>query len=128
MPDPFDLDMPIPEGPATPIGEKPRDEGMGVVVPETGHGWCLVVGGQRVPLSGTRLVIGREDADVIVAGQGVSRRHAELIATPEGWFVRDLGSTNGTRLDGRRLEPGEAAAIQGPARLVFGSQVALIER
>jgi HD-GYP domain-containing protein (c-di-GMP phosphodiesterase class II) len=37
----------------------------------------------------------------------VSRRHAEVRATAGAWRVRDLGSTNGTYLNGTRLGPGE---------------------
>ncbi|MCC9599371.1 GGDEF domain-containing protein [Stieleria sp. JC731] len=44
-----------------------------------------------------RIVIGRDTgADLILADQSVSRRHAELEWTEEGYVVRDLGSTNGT--------------------------------
>ena len=37
----------------------------------------------------------------------VSRRHAEIRSTDNGWRVRDLGSTNGTFLNGTKLAPGE---------------------
>jgi two-component system response regulator GlrR len=49
-------------------------------------------------------VIGtHEDADLPLHDDTVSRRHAELRATPTGWVVRDLGSTNGVRVDGTRV-------------------------
>ena len=33
----------------------------------------------------------------------ISRRHAEVVGTSDGWIVRDLGSMNGTMLNGKRL-------------------------
>lgn len=45
--------------------------------------------------------------EIVLDDSSVSRRHAEIRATPKGWRVRDLGSTNGTHLNGTRLSPGE---------------------
>src|SRR6185369_3544496 len=47
--------------------------------------------------------------EIVLDDSSVSRRHAELRATDKGWRVRDLGSTNGTFLNGNRLGPGEHA-------------------
>ncbi len=46
-------------------------------------------------------------ADVVLDDLSVSPRHAELVATRLGWVVRDLGSKQGTLLNGNRLGPGE---------------------
>jgi hypothetical protein len=70
--------------------------------------------------------IGREDDCDLVLGDGtVSRRHALLRRTPEGWELRDLGSTNGTRVNGWRVEraavrPGDELAL-GAARFVVSA-------
>jgi Protein of unknown function (DUF3662)/Inner membrane component of T3SS, cytoplasmic domain len=65
----------------------------------------LVSEGRRNVLSGRRVVVGRSrDCDVVVDDPNVSRRHIELRREDEGWMVADLGSTNGVRVNGRRVE------------------------
>jgi phosphoserine phosphatase RsbU/P len=52
-----------------------------------------------------RVVLGRaHDCDLILPDVLLSRRHAEIARTGQGWVLRDLGSLNGTRLNGARLE------------------------
>src|SRR5438309_3401236 len=54
------------------------------------------------------LRIGRLEAlEIVLDVNSVSRYHAEVRATDRGWRVRDLGSTNGTRLNGVRLGHGQ---------------------
>lgn len=66
-----------------------------------------------------RVTIGRgPDCDCVVYDTTVSRRHAELRREDGGWVLTDLGSTNGTRLNGLRLT-GEAAVRPGD-EVVFG--------
>jgi two-component system cell cycle response regulator len=53
--------------------------------------------GTRIPIHAVRVTIGRSsECDVRIDGEGISRRHARLSETPDGWFVEDLDSVNGT--------------------------------
>jgi hypothetical protein len=64
----------------------------------------LVGGGTRTVLSGNRVLIGRSrDCDVTLDDPNVSRRHAELRREGGSWIVSDLGSTNGVKVNGRRV-------------------------
>jgi len=58
----------------------------------------------RTLSSGGSYVIGREGTDVPLDDPKVSRKHAELtLLGPGAYFVRDLASTNGTYLNGKRV-------------------------
>src|SRR5690348_4374546 len=56
------------------------------------------------PLDGRPLVLGREcPGGASMDDPRVSREHAEVAFSPSGWQVRDLGSRNGTLVDGQRV-------------------------
>ena len=74
---------------------------------------------------GAGYVLGREtDCDLVVGDETVSRRHAALRLEEEGWLISDLGSRNGTWVNGwrvhdrARVDPGDAVQM-GSARWVF---------
>jgi FHA domain/Domain of unknown function (DUF1707) len=65
----------------------------------------------RLPPAPGRYVIGRDTAcDLRLTNDSVSRRHAMLTSVDGNWMVVDLGSTNGTRINGWRLQ------VQTPLR------------
>jgi hypothetical protein len=68
----------------------------------------LVTEGRRHVLSGERVAVGRSrECDVVVSDPNVSRRHIELRRGERGWAAVDLGSTNGMKVNGRRLSHAE---------------------
>jgi pSer/pThr/pTyr-binding forkhead associated (FHA) protein len=75
--------------------------------------------GRENPLRPGVSVIGRE-GDIAVADGRVSRRHAQV--TNEGGVltVEDLGSTNGTKVDGSPLSSGERRSLNGGEKISFG--------
>lgn len=69
---------------------------------------AVIVDGKRVELTKRRLVIGRSrDCDVTVDDPNVSRRHAEIVQEEGGYWVVDLGSTNGVEVNGSKVERAE---------------------
>lgn len=83
-------------------GTKPRAQGKAT----TGTGGRLVslTDGREYTVTGPSLVIGRDaSCDVVLTSKNVSRRHAEIVATPKGYVLVD-SSTNGSFVNGRRVE------------------------
>ncbi len=64
-------------------------------------------------------VVGREPGEgLAIIGASISRRHAELFLDDDSWRIKDLGSTNGTFLDGHRVR--ETSALASEQLLVLG--------
>ena len=90
----------------------------------------LVLSGRKegtlLPLrSGQVLRIGRmEGLDLVLPEDLVSRRHAEIAVTDEGIVLRDLGSTNGTFVNGRRIR--EVALKEGDRVLVGATILSVV--
>jgi hypothetical protein len=65
----------------------------------------LVVDGKRLVVGPAGVTIGRSrQCDVVVNDANVSRQHAEIRPRGGSWVLSDLGSTNGSSLNGRRIE------------------------
>lgn len=78
--------------------------------------------GQTLTLPPQGGYVGREpSSDVPIENDSVSRQHAELIADAGGLYcVRDLGSSNGTFINGARVEPGVESPLNHNDKLRFG--------
>jgi len=83
---------------------------LGILIP-TG-------GGEDLPLKRDRIVIGRRDScDIILRFPNVSGQHCKLTLEGGYWFVKDLDSRNGTKVNGyrvagrKRLDPGVILSV-----------------
>jgi len=84
----------------------------------------LDIDGVRHPLTRSRTVIGRgSEADITLDDTGTSRKHLEILWDGERAQVTDLGSTNGTRLNGepitRAVLPPDSVIELGRTRILF---------
>jgi DNA-binding winged helix-turn-helix (wHTH) protein len=121
------------------LGDSPRDPRIIRTVYKTGYAFCATListststtppkplpavvtilwNGQRMPLSDGHHIAGRgAECSLIIDAETVSRRHARITVQPGAVTVEDLGSTNGVRVNGKR--------ISAPTRITDGSEVAL---
>jgi pSer/pThr/pTyr-binding forkhead associated (FHA) protein len=75
---------------------------------------------ERFPLANERVTIGRSrDSDIFLPDQWLSRHHAEILRKDAAFYLHDLGSKNGTLLNG---EP-----VHGDRRLRHGDVITLGE-
>jgi hypothetical protein len=78
------------------------------------------------PGSGTTFTIGRtQDCDLRIADLSVSRHHAQLERSDDGWLLSDLGSHNGTRVNGWLVR--EPVPVHPGDLLQFGSATLKIQ-
>jgi hypothetical protein len=109
---------PAPVAPAAPVPPPPP--------PAPVAQWVLVWPGGVVPIRDTALVIGRsKDCDVPLADGNVSRRHAEIGRSADGFVLRDLDSTNGTTVNGRRVK---SAPVGEGDEITLGTSTLRIEQ
>ena len=76
-----------------------------------------VGGGDTIPLLKKTLKIGRrESCDIVLRFANVSAHHCQLELRGGYWYAKDLGSRNGTKVNGKRvdekrIDPGDAFAV-----------------
>jgi len=84
-----------------------------------GAGSLVLPNGDRIVLGDRTLSIGRlPECDIVIPDSNVSRRHAEIRPTVDGFSLVDLGSTNGSKVNGERTVQRE---LRDGDELVFGN-------
>ena len=84
----------------------------------------LDIGGTRYPITKARTIIGRgSEADITIDDTGISRQHVEILWDGKRGQVSDLGSTNGSKLNGAPVTkaplPPDSIIEIGRTRIVF---------
>jgi phosphoserine phosphatase RsbU/P len=80
----------------------------------------------RQPLEGAAVSIGRaSDCSIPIKDRYLSRKHAEIIAVGTSWMLKDLGSANGTYLNGSRVDRDEV--LKGGDRIRLGDTEIVFE-
>ena len=85
-----------------------------LIVTETGQ-----TGEKVVNLSGEALIGRIPEADLQLSGTGISREHAKIIFEADHYYITDLGSGNGTLLNGMRIKPQEKNLLRNNDRIVI---------
>lgn len=94
--------------------------------PSNTMGWKLRVGEAAFPLEPPRVVVGRSrSCDVRLREDTVSRLHAAFVWEEDGWVLEDLGSSNGTFLNGQRVV--ERQRVRAGDQVRFGAVKAALE-
>lgn len=98
---------------AGPVGAAPTVSALPKLVDATGREFLL---------RGGESTVGREGADVALPDKTVSRRHARfLVSVGRSVTLEDLGSTNGTKVNGQPLPAGSPRALSDGELVTFGS-------
>ena len=90
------------------------------------HRALLLFDGRRLVVGPGGVTIGRSrQCDIVIEDPNVSRQHAEVRPRGGAWVLTDLGSTNGSRLNGRRIEHPEV--VQPGDEIEIGTSVITFE-
>ena len=86
----------------------------------------LSVAGRKHAVTGTRVVLGRSrEADVRISDVNISRKHAEVRHEEDAYWIVDLGSLNGTMVNGKRID---RKRLRDGARITLGSTESVFGR
>lgn len=79
--------------------------------------------GREFSIRPGRNTIGRQDSDILLTDASVSRSHAIICDEGGAFYLEDLGSTNGTFVNGGQVAKGERAELASGAQIKFGSVI-----
>ncbi|MGC9004665.1 MAG: FHA domain-containing protein [bacterium] len=80
----------------------------------------LILEGKEIPITTDEFLIGRKEGDLLLPNPYVSARHCKIYLEESGAFIEDLGSTNGTFLNGEEIERGKKVALEDGAMIEIG--------
>ena len=103
--------------------------------PSRVHAFLRTQSGEQLALDANHVIIGRKDPKYQVPldldltrldpGKAVSRQHASIGRSGTSYYVLDLESTNGTRLNGAKVVPGKKTPLKDGDSIEFGMEVRL---
>ena len=86
------------------LGASAKAKSKGSATAGTGGRLVSLTDGREYEISGGSILIGRDaGCDIVISSKNVSRRHAEVVATPRGYVLID-NSTNGTLVNNERVQ------------------------
>ena len=84
--------------------------------------------GKAYPLDKSEMFLGRDlNNEIVINDPEISRRHARLFVQGTSYIIEDLGSTNGTLLNGARLRPHERRVLGEGDTVTVGMVVLSVE-
>ncbi len=111
----------VPEDTAVRGNSEATVAGVTTLVPYIRISYPNTADDEVLKLEGNLWVAGRErDCEIMVDSPHISRKHFELARTKEGFFVTDLGSSNGTKVNGQRIPSHE------PTKVESGDEIAVM--
>jgi len=80
----------------------------------------LILEGKEVPITKEEFLIGRKEGDLVIPNPYVSHKHCKIYVEESGAFIEDLSSTNGTFLNGEKIESGQKVSLEDGAIIEIG--------
>lgn len=112
-----------PTADATVIGNAPAGQAAYItIIPAPGSPMPV-----PIPVNANPFVIGRNEGNLAIPEPNISRRHAQITCNTTGkaYFLTDLGSSNGTYVNGNRLAPNQPFPLQNGAMIALGPNVSV---
>lgn len=84
---------------------------------------CLVFNGKKITLT-AKIIIGRSTkCDIVIDDMLVSREHAEIQQIKDDYYIKDLGSRNGTFVNDKKVPNGKYLKLTQNGTIRLGSKI-----